>query len=69
MKHFSKYLDNAFHEETSVEASDKKRTKISMRVRYKKQKPKAKQYKILNEYNKIWRIIRSRLTVRRKEKT
>ena len=49
MKHFTKYLDNTVHEETKIKASDTKRTKISMKVRYKKQKPKAKQYKIFKE--------------------
>jgi hypothetical protein len=41
---------------------------ISEHCKMKKKKPKEVQYKILNEENKIWRIIRGNLTVRRKAK-
>jgi len=35
MKHFSKYLDSTFHEVTKIQASDRKRIQVSIRVHYK----------------------------------
>jgi len=58
MKHFSKYLDSRpkVHEETAVQHSTvnvEKKHKCTLQ----EAKPRKTQYKILNEENKIWRLI------------